>query len=393
MGRTMISSAMRHLHHLAVDIGPRGSTTPQERQAAAYLRDRFEAAGLETHWEPFRAPVSGWRPFALAALFGLVSLALVALGGRPGALAGAAVMAVATASVFLEMYFQRNPLRGLVARGESQNVWARVPSAGPATRRVLVVGHLDTHRTPWVFTSPGRLAAFRVVTTVGIAGFVAGTLLFAAIGLFDLVAWRGLAWLLLPVYGTVLALTAQPDTTPFTHGANDNASGAAIVLSLAESLAQAPLARTEVWALGSGCEEVGSYGAQAFADAHPAELPGLVAISIDNVGGAGAGVCYTSVEGMVFPLRPSPELVGLAERIRAERPELNAYSLPYTTLHTDATALMVRGVPSLSFVGLTPAGVIPEWHQLSDRFERVDPAAVERTEAFVLELLRRIDAG
>jgi hypothetical protein len=393
MVRSMPSTAMRHLHHLAVAIGPRGSTTPQEREAAAYVRERFEAAGLETHWEPFRAPVSGWRPFAIAAVIGLVSVVLVAFGGRPGALVAAVAMAVATASVFLEMYFQRNPLRALVARGDSQNVWARVPSAGPATRRVLLVGHLDTHRTPWVFTSPGRLAAFRVVTTVGIAGFVVGTLLFAAVGLVDLPAWRGLVWALAPIYLVVLALTAQPDTTPFTHGANDNASGAAIVLSLAESLASDPLARTEVWALGSGCEEVGSYGAQAFADAHRAELPGLVAISVDNVGGAGAGVCYTSVEGMVFPLRPSPELFGLAERIRAERPDLNAYSLPYTTLHTDATALMVRGVPSLSFVGLSPAGAIPEWHQASDRFERVDAAAVGRTEAFVLELLRRIDAA
>jgi hypothetical protein len=116
MVRSMPSTAMRHLQHLAVDIGPRGSTTPQEREAAAYLRERFEAAGLETHWEPFRAPVSGWRPFALAALIGLVSVVLVAFGGRIGALAAAVAMAVATASVFLEMYFQRNPLRRSSAR-------------------------------------------------------------------------------------------------------------------------------------------------------------------------------------------------------------------------------------------------------------------------------------
>jgi multisubunit Na+/H+ antiporter MnhG subunit len=393
MAATMTSTAMRHVRHLAGVIGPRGSTTPQERQAADYLRQGFEAAGLETHWETFTAPVSGWRPFALAALVGLASVALVAFGGRPGAWLAAAAMAVATASVFLEMYFQRNPLRALVARGPSQNVWARVPAAGPPERRVLLVGHLDTHRTPWVFTSPRRLAAFRVVTTLGIAGFVVGTLLFAAIGLLDLAAWRAFAWLLAPIYAVVLALTAQPDSTPFTHGANDNATGAGIVLSLAERLAREPLGRTEVWALGSGCEEVGSYGAQAFADAHRADLPGLVAISVDNVGGAGVGVCYTSVEGMVIPLKPSRQLFALAERIRAERPELNAYSLPYTTLHTDATALMVRGVPSLSFVGLTPTGVLPDWHQVGDVVDRVDAGTVERTEAFVLELLRRFDAG
>jgi hypothetical protein len=389
----MSSSAMQHVHHLAVEIGPRGSTTPQERSAAAYARERFEAAGLETHWESFQAPVSGWRPFAIAALAGLASVALVLLGGRPGALVAGVVMAIATASVFLEMYFQRHPLRALVPRAESQNVWARVPAAGAARRRVLLVGHLDTHRTPWLFTSPARLAAFRVITTAGIVGFVLGTLAFLAIGAFGLDGWRAVAWVLAPLYLVVLAATAQPDTTPFTHGANDNATGAAVVLSLAERLARDPLDRTEVWALASGCEEVGSVGACAFADAHRAELPGMVAISIDNVGGRGAGVCYTSVEGMVIPYRPSPELFALAERVRAERPELNAYPKPYTTLHTDATALMVRGVPSLSFVGLTPDGVIPDWHTLGDVFEKVDATTVENTEAFVLELLRRLDAA
>jgi hypothetical protein len=75
---------------------------------------------------------------------------------------------------------------------------------------------------------------------------------------------------------------------------------------------------------------------------------------------------------MVFPLRPAPELVAAAERVALARPELGAYALPYTTLHTDATAFMSRGVPSLSFVGLTPAGVIPDWHQASDTLEHVD---------------------
>ena len=384
---------MRHLQALAVDIGPRGSTTAGERQAATYARERFEAAGLETHWEPFRAPVSGWRPFVLAALGGLVAVALVLLGGRAGAVVGGLLLAVATVSVFLEMYFRPNPLRALVRRGDSQNVWARVPAAGTVTRRVLLVGHLDTHRTPWLFTSPTRLAVFRIITTVGIVSFILGTLAFLAIGVFDLAAARPLAWPLAAIYLVVLAATLQPDTTPYTNGANDNASGAAIVLSLAERLAREPLARTEVWALASGCEEVGSYGTHTFADAHRAELPGLLAISIDNVGGHGAGVCYTSVEGMVFPLRPSPELFALAERLRADRPELGAYARPYTTLHTDATALMTRGVPSLSFVGLTPQGVLPDWHTAGDVFERVDPNTVERTETFVLELLRRIDAG
>jgi hypothetical protein len=294
-------------------------------------------------------------------------------------------------SALLEMYFRPNPLRLVVPWGRSQNVWAKVPSRAQARRQVVLVAHLDTHRTPWAFASPRRLAFFRAMTTLGTLAFPAAAFFYAASLAAEPGPWRWGALALLPVFAAVLALTWQPDTTPHTQGANDNASGVSVVLSLAARLAHRPPANLEVWLLCSGCEEVGSQGVQAWVARHRDELRGALGISIDNVGGAGVGVCYTSVEGMVARYRPSAELFGLAERIRSERPELQAYSLPFTTLHTDATCLMVNGVPSLSFVGLTPDGRVPHWHQASDTFDNLDPAAVERTEEFVWELLRRLD--
>jgi hypothetical protein len=388
----MSSTAMSHLKHLAVTIGPRGSTTPQERQAAEYAQQRFEALGLQTHWEAFSAPRTGWRPFSAAALIGLGSVLLFWLGGQIGALVAGMIMAIISASVFMEMYFQPNPLGSLMPKGPSQNVWARLPAADQAKRRLLIVAHIDTHRTPWAFSSIGRLAFFNRMTTLGVAGFVLAALFYLLAAFIDLSSVRWLAFILVPIYLIVLGLTWQPDTTPHTHGANDNGSGASIVLSLAERLAHSPLKQTEVWVLCSGCEEVGSHGVQAFVKQHRSELPGLVAINIDNVGGKGAGVCYVSVEGMVIPYKAAPELLGLAATIQAERPDFNAYARPFTTMHTDGTCLMINQVPSLSFVGLTPAGQIPNWHQVTDTFERVDSTTVEQTEEFVLELLRRLDA-
>ncbi|HLF27370.1 MAG TPA: M28 family peptidase [Anaerolineae bacterium] len=390
----MASTALTHLKHLAVHIGPRGSTTPQERQAAEYAKQLFESLGLETHWEEFTSPTTGWRSFSVASVAGLIAVALFWFAGPISALFAGLLMLIITASIFMEMYFRPNLLRALMPKGRSQNVWARIPATAPAAaRRVLLVGHIDTHRTPWVFTSPGRLAFFRLMTTLGIAAFVLATILYLLAVFIDLSAVRWSALIFVPIYLIVLALTWQPDTTPYTPGANDNGSGASIVLSLAERLARAPFQQLEVWAMCSGCEEVGSQGVQAFVKRHRAELPGLIGISIDNVGGKGAGVCYTTVEGMVIPYKPSPELIGLADQIKFERPDFNAYSKPYTTLHTDATCLMVNRVPALSFVGLTPAGAIPNWHQVSDTFDRIDPAPIECTEEFVLELLRRLDAG
>src|SRR5690554_82285 len=186
------------------------------------------------------------------------------------------------------------------------------------------------------------------MTTLGVVAFVLSAAAFLAFGVSGAGWLRYVALALAPVHAVVFALTWQPDTTPYTAGANDNASGVGVLLNLGERLARQPLAHTEVWLLASGCEEVGSVGAQAFVEAHgealEGELGGALGVSIDNVGGRGAGVCYTSVEGMVFPLRPSPELFGLAEELRVAHPELNAYPRPYTTLHTDATCLMANRV-------------------------------------------------
>src|SRR5690554_675639 len=398
---------MLHVKELAVGIGPRGSTTEAERKAAEYVAGAFLEAGLEPTVEPFTSTVSGWRPFAVAALVAIVTTLIFLLAGRWLALLLAGVMLAATVSVFLEMYFRPNLLRPFIRKGSSRNVLARVPAAasaaepapdaapraapGAAPRRVILVAHMDTHRTPWAFETAGRLAFFKLMTTLGVVAFLLSAAAFLAFALSGADWLRYMTLALVPIHVCVFALTWQPDTTPYTAGANDNASGVGVLLNLGERLARQPLADTEVWLLASGCEEVGSVGAQAFIERHRHELGGALAISIDNVGGRGAGVCYTSVEGMVIPLKPSPLLFGLAEELREARPDLNAYSLPYTTLHTDATCFMANGVPSLSFVGLTPDGRIPDWHTAQDTYENVDASTMEKTEEFIWSLLRKLD--
>ncbi len=387
----MTSSAMTYLEHIAVNIGARGSTTPQERDAARYAEGEFDSLGLETHWEEFTSPTTGWRPYSIASIIGLITIIAVFLGGSIAAGISGILMLLTTASVLLELNFQPNLLSLLMPKGKSQNVWTRIPSKHSSTNRILIIGHIDTHRTPWVFTSLRRLNFLRLVTTLGTISFVLSTILFFILVFFDIPAVQWLCLIFIPINLTVLGLTWQPDRTPFTQGANDNASGAAIVLSLTQQISQEPLNNFEVWTLCTGCEEVGSYGAQEFIKLHKSELQGTYAINIDNVGGRGAGVCYTSTEGMIIPLKPSPELFSLADEIRTDNPELNAYSLPFTTLNTDGTCFMINKIPTISFVGLTPEGVIPNWHQVSDTFDQVDKTPVENTEAFIVKLLERID--
>jgi Peptidase family M28 len=382
---------MTHLEYLTTKIGPRGSTTGNESRASQYAFDHLKSLDLDPSLEPFTSPKTGWRQFFYASLLGTFAIFIGFLGGRAGSLIAGIISLVTTLSVVFELYFRRNILRWLVPKGKSQNVFVKIAARQDPLRRVLVLAHLDTHRTPWVFETPRRLIFFRLMSTLGTVSFGLLTILFLAIGIF---AWQDLRWLaipLLPIFLIVMAMTAQADRTVFTQGANDNASGAAIVLSLSDQIVQSRLETTEVWLLLTGCEEVGSYGAQAFYQAHTGELSNICAINIDNVGGKGVGVCYATVEGMLIPYRPSSELLHLAERIRQERDDPGIYPMPYTTLHTDGTCLMTHGIPTITFIGLTPDGRLPNWHQVTDTIEEVEPETILAYDQFVMEMLHRLD--
>jgi hypothetical protein len=203
-----------------------------------------------------------------------------------------------------------------------------------------------------------------------------------------------LKWISVPcalVLLAVLGITLQADLTPYTAGANDNASGAAVVLDLAVRLKRQPLAHTAVWAVLSGCEEVGCYGAAAFARGHKGELGRPAWIALDSVGGAGAGPAYLTQENFLLTAKSDPELLELAERVATRLPELDAYAHRFKGAYTEGAIGSQHGFRVLTLVGHRRDGVLPEWHRPTDVMENVDPDTVERTELFLWELLQELD--
>ena len=302
-------------------------------------------------------------------------------------------MILTTCSVILELYFRSNLLRLIIPKGKSQNVLARLKPIDEVRKQVLVVSHIDSHRTPWVFTTKNRLLLLRIITTLGTISFFLSIIIFFINSFIDSEILRWGLLLLIPIFVVLFLITFQPDLTPFTNGANDNASGAAIILEIASKIAQEPLRNIEVWMLCTGSEEVGSYGIQAFIKEYKEVLKKFWGINIDNVGGKNVGVCFTSSEGMIFRVKPSIELVELANQIKSGRPDRNVYSLPFNTLHTDGTCMMLNGIPTISFLGLTPDGEIPHWHRQSDIFNNIEPETIINNELFVYELIQRMDTA
>ncbi len=384
-------SAIDYIRHLARTIGPRGSTTRQETQAAQYAAEILIDAGFNPTIEPFTSARSAWHPYALFCAFVLVGELMFWFGGGWGAAGALGISLVALASVLLELAFRSNPLRWLLPKGLSQNTWVGIPPSDEVRERVVLLGHVDSHRTPLVFSSARWLRVFGLLVPGALVCSLALAVIFG-IGTFAFTP--ALGWISLPfalVLLAVLGLTLQADLTPYTAGANDNASGAAVVLDLALRLKAQALAHTAVWVVLSGCEEVGCYGAAAFARGHEWELKQPAWIAVDSVGGAGAGTAYLTRETFLLASKSDPGLIELAERVATRLPELDAYAHEFRGAYTEGSIGAKHHFRVLTVVGQRRDGVLPHWHQPTDVIEHVDPGTVQRTELFLWELLQELD--
>jgi hypothetical protein len=378
-----------HIRVLAEDIGPRGSTTEGERRGAEYCAQVLKHLGLTPQVEPFTSARSIFQPHLLAAIAMLIAFIVYPLAGRISAIVAAAISLLALGSDLLELSFRTNPLRWVISKGPSQNVVATLPAAGEHRRDLVLIGHLDTQRTPLVFSTQRWVDTYKAFTTVAFALFAAQVALYL---LGAVTQWRWI-W---PATGVsaigavlLMALCLQADSTPFTAGANDNATAVGLVLTLAQQLKDEPLQHTRVWLVCTGCEEVQHYGAQDFFERHRAELRQPVTIALEMLGCAGPA--WLTKEGIVVPFYADRQLVALAEQLAAQHPEWGAYATQITGGNTEMADALRLGIPAITLTGMLPDGNAPYWHQVGDTYDKIDPEVLARAFAFTSAFIRTLD--
>jgi hypothetical protein len=400
----MSDIALQYIEHLSTTLGPRGSTTDQEKAGHAYVQQILAEQGHSARIESFQSGTSAYLPFLLALAVVLLAEAIFYFSGTTlststgtasnaamGGLAALALCALATASAILELLARDNPLRWFLSVEPSQNVIAVTPARGEAKRRVAVVAHVDTHRTPFFWRTADSYRVFRVVMTLSLISLGVLNVLYL-IGMFAPNA--ALYPISLVPAGIVLVawlMSLQAHFSPFTAGANDNASGVGVLLALANKAKHEPLTNTEVWWVATGCEEVGAYGSADFVRRHADALKGGAVLVVDSVGAPGTGPIYLTREGLLKPLAHSAQLLTLADQIAADQPGLGASRCEVQNPYTDASPALEAGLPALAFVGYNRRGWIPHWHNPTDVRANVDADAIDRTERFVWAMLQRLD--
>lgn len=389
--RENVQRWLGHIKVLAGDIGYRLPTSEGEAKGLDYCEKTLAGLGLGPKTDRFAGAGSVFRPHLAAAILFLVAFALYPLALPVTGYVALAITLFAIFSEIMEVTLRPHPLQRAWPWRPSRNVYAVV---GPdkADQDVVLIGHVDSQHTPIIFSSAGWMKAYQHFSTDAFVAFIAQAVLYAG-GLFGGWTWAWLVSIIPAVMAALLvALTVQAELSPATAGANDNATAAGLVLTLAQDLAKGPLARTRVWLLCSGCEESLHEGAKTFFARHKAEMRSPRAVALEMLGCAGPA--WLLKEGFVIPLRSHPSLQRIAERVAAANPELGARAGAVKGGVTEMSDAILAGVPAITIIGLTPDNVGPHWHLPTDTVDKMDPApggAMERNYRFVRQFLSALD--
>jgi aminopeptidase YwaD len=157
------------------------------------------------------------------------------------------------------------------------------------------------------------------------------------------------------------------DSVPGSPGANDNASGTAVILEMARRLPEN--LRKQIWFVSFDAEEDGLFGSAAFVAALPtAEIPKIKAmLNFDMVGVNNS----LAVGG-------SSRLIDLVRGIDPKIGRFNDFS------GSDHASFLAEGIPAVFFW----RGFEPNYHLPSDL--AVDPRLLEEVVVIGLETVRRL---
>jgi peptidase M28-like protein len=353
----------------------RDSAGAGERTAAGWVASRLARAGAaEAHVQPYRGRATyGWS-FAGHAAAGL---AATARGGPLGAAAALAALCSLERDASGRAPWRRRGLGG----DRGANAAARVPARGERRATVVLVAHLDAAHTglawhPAVTRARARSRLRRHSVDPFLAPVAAALLAGGAAGLSGSRRARRVRAGAAGILALAAALNLDIARSATVPGANDNATGVAVLLDLVRALAAEPLEHVEVLAVCSGGEESGMGGFAAFLRARAGSLhaASTFVVGLDTLG-SGTPI-VAAAEGSVAThryreadLAPADEGAALAGLPAPERWRLGGWTDPVLARHA--------GLPALSLLSMGP-GYFPGYHHPTDVPDGVDFDCVGR---------------
>jgi hypothetical protein len=176
------------------------------------------------------------------------------------------------------------------------------------------------------------------------------------------------------------SLAGKDDAGKPHLGADDNASGSAAVMAIAEALAKQPTRRRNLLVAFWSAEEIGLVGSSAFINAPPVPLDQIAAyLNFDMVGRMRDNKLAVQATGT------SPGWATLLERANvAAGFDLTLQPDPYQP--TDVQTFNQASVPSLNFT----TGAHIDYHKPSDTADKIDYEDLDRIASLAASVVSRL---
>lgn len=380
--------AFEHIDKLAYEIGPRLAGSRGDKQAADYIRNQLESFGLKVRVQEFKFVSRSTSARVAAVMF---ASAFILSFLMPPAFSLLVWLAVAVLWRLLDK---------LLPKRTSQNIIA-VKEVEVPKKRVALTAHYDSAPCTVSF----RLNLLVRFTFLPLIILVTALLLLRLAGLVPdwPVAWASVAIFFLPVCGASFAAASSRRVSP---GAEDNASGVAVMLESARVLAEQPLQETTVFFIALGAEEQGLIGSKKLIRENLFPKDTLV-LNLDMVG-AGVQPYVIEGNGLVRRVRTSETLnqklfgviasLGLKPKLwwaalagHDHIPMLRA-GIQATTFTFDTSGVDRLG-QRLAWLFRLPNARIrgyPYLHSYDDLPDHISVETIERSGAVVLEFLKAI---
>jgi hypothetical protein len=287
---------------------------------------------------------------------------------------------------------------------ESSNIVARLPATGEPRRRIVLIAHADAAPTGWMFHPlflklvhgrwPNRFCLLR-------KQMLFSTLALVLLAALDVVRATTGYWFPVLYYGFTLSaaiplvlLLQIVLTNRIVRGANDNLTGCAAVVLLAERLTRNPPPETELVFAISGCEESGRGGALALVQQMRKtwDRRTTTVIGLDTLSG---GPLRYHIEGELWPIYPSRELMNAAASVAASDSRfcsVEPYHAPAGA--TDVAPFLWHGYDGLCLVRISPTTDLPpNYHVPADCAANLVIDDVREAVDFAEGLVRKIAAN
>jgi hypothetical protein len=381
----------KHVQYLCRRIGARGAGSDGEKAAASYIMHAMDDAGIEVHIETFKSHKSDLQSIVLIYLLAILAYLLFMVN-----YVASLVLAILVFLVFQMETYTWSTISKLLPRSEASNVIGRIRADGDMKQRAVLVANYDTAKgSPLGMPKAARLyrliyilsfACITVIVLVSILGLGASLAKVSRHAL--LVVW--LAFSPFPIYILLLSLIILWGELVgrYSSGANDNASGVGVMLSVLSSLAGNPLENTEVWGVATtrGC--AGGRGMASLLRRHPKQMKDALIINVDHAGFGQTRIINR--EGVMLGFRSSGTLRKLAYKASKKSKDLKVGKGKCRVKKSDAMVALARSYKAITIGGLL-GGTYQGWKNEADRFNKIDRKSLDGAVRLVQLLLEEID--